>query len=140
MMGKLSRWTECTVDYARDVFLGDLFGAFGHKMGELGTEGCCTQKNLRALVRNRRRRRCCLISVVRIPPNESSRHVILLFIDPRQFEREEQQSTQHQWMSTSGESTSMPMTRMSCWRQNYVILTLVGPNKPWRTRRQRPLQ
>jgi len=67
MLGELSRLMECTVGYARDVFLGDFFGAFWHKMGELGTEGCCTQENLRALVRNRRRR-CCLISVVRIPP------------------------------------------------------------------------
>ncbi len=72
MLGELSRLMECTVGYARDVFLDDFFGAFGHKMGELGTEGCCTQENLRALVRNRRRR--CLISVVRIPPNTPSHH------------------------------------------------------------------
>jgi hypothetical protein len=75
MLDELSRLMECTVGYARDVFLGKFFGAFGHKMGELGTEGCCTQENLRALVRNRRRR-CCLISVNVRCPNPVAKHTL----------------------------------------------------------------
>lgn len=44
MLGRLNGLTLCTIDYARAVFLGNSFDAFAHKMGELVTECCCTQK------------------------------------------------------------------------------------------------
>jgi len=44
MLGGFSRLAECTVGYARDVFMEASFGAFAHKIGELGTEFCCTQR------------------------------------------------------------------------------------------------
>ena len=44
MLGGFSGLTECTVGYARDVFLEASLGAFAHKIGELDTEVCCTQR------------------------------------------------------------------------------------------------
>lgn len=42
ILGRLCRLTG-DVGCARDVFLGSSLEAFAHKMGELGTEDCCTQ-------------------------------------------------------------------------------------------------
>jgi hypothetical protein len=44
MLGGFSSLTECTVGYARDVFMEASFGAFAHKIGEFGTGFRCTQK------------------------------------------------------------------------------------------------
>jgi hypothetical protein len=43
MLDRLCGLTD-TFGCARDVFLGSSLEAFAHKMGELGTEVCCTQK------------------------------------------------------------------------------------------------
>jgi hypothetical protein len=51
MLGRLCGLTGDTVGCTRDVFLGSSLGAFAHKIGELGTGGCCTQM-IYVLVRN----------------------------------------------------------------------------------------
>ena len=44
MLGRLNGLTLCMIGYARVVFLGNSFDAFAHKMGELVTDCCRTQK------------------------------------------------------------------------------------------------
>jgi hypothetical protein len=59
MLGGFSRLTECTVGYARCVFMKASVGAFAHKICGLGTEFCYTQR-LYVL------RRCEVVVLVRV--------------------------------------------------------------------------